>query len=91
VSSNASLGVFTRRIGRWRITFAFGLIHGFVGALREIGLPITAVMTAKIGVDIGQVAVVSIVGAHRPRPDQLTAVDSTKRVRAAARSMCCQG
>jgi len=52
---------------RWRIAFAFGLIHGFgfAGALKEIGLPPNAVATAlasfNIGVEIGQIAIVSIV------------------------------
>src|SRR5215469_16358419 len=52
---------------RWRVTFAFGLIHGFgfAGALKEVGLPPNAVSIAlasfNIGVEIGQIAIVSIV------------------------------
>ena len=76
---------FSRNVdGRWRVTFAFGLIHGFgfAGALQEFGLPANAVVPAlaafNIGVEIGQVAIVSIVVpaliAARPavcrRPDQ---------------------
>ncbi|HLG85393.1 MAG TPA: HupE/UreJ family protein [Bradyrhizobium sp.] len=81
---------FTRNIdGRWRITFAFGLIHGFgfAGALREIGLPTNAVVTAlaafNIGVEIGQVAIVSIVVPALIALDRLMAVDRTKPMRAA--------
>jgi hydrogenase/urease accessory protein HupE len=81
---------FTRDIdGRWRITFAFGLIHGFgfAGALREIGLPTNAVVTAlaafNIGVEIGQVAIVSIVVPTLIALDRLMAVDRTKPARAA--------
>jgi hydrogenase/urease accessory protein HupE len=81
---------FTRNIdGRWRITFAFGLVHGFgfAGALREIGLPTNAVATAlaafNIGVEIGQVAIVSIVFPALIVLDRLMAVDRTKPTRAA--------
>ena len=81
---------FTRNIdGRWRVTFAFGLIHGFgfAGALREIGLPTNAVVTAlaafNIGVEIGQVAIVSIVVPALIALDRLMAVDRTKPVRVA--------
>ncbi|WGS18503.1 HupE/UreJ family protein [Bradyrhizobium sp. ISRA463] len=59
---------FSRDIDRrWRVTFAFGLIHGFgvAGALKEIGMPPNAIATAlaafNIGVEIGQIAIVSIV------------------------------
>jgi hydrogenase/urease accessory protein HupE len=51
---------------RWRITFPFGLIHGFgfAGALREIGLPHAQVPVAlvsfNLGVEIGQLGVLSI-------------------------------
>jgi hydrogenase/urease accessory protein HupE len=76
--------------GRWRVTFAFGLIHGFgfAGALREIGLPTNAVPTAlaafNIGVEIGQVAIVSIVIPALILLDRFTAVDRAKPVRAAS-------
>jgi len=52
---------------RWRITFAFGFIHGFgfAGALQEFGLPRSALLPAlasfNIGVEIGQIAIVSLV------------------------------
>ena len=52
---------------RWRITFPFGLIHGFgfAGALREIALPRAqlpiALVSFNVGVEIGQLAVLSIV------------------------------
>jgi len=59
---------FSRNVdGRWRDTFAFGLIHGFgfASALQEFGLPRGAVVPAlaafNIGVEVGQVAIVSIV------------------------------
>jgi hydrogenase/urease accessory protein HupE len=53
--------------GRWRVTFAFGLIHGFgfAGALQEIGLPPNAIVPAlaafNIGVEIGQIAIVAVI------------------------------
>lgn len=52
---------------RWRITFGFGLIHGFgfASALQEFGLPRSALVPAlasfNLGVEIGQIAIVSIV------------------------------
>lgn len=52
---------------RWKITFPFGLVHGFgfAGALREIGLPKASIPTAlvafNIGVESGQLAVLAIV------------------------------
>jgi len=52
---------------RWRITFPFGLIHGFgfAGALREIALsraqlPV-ALVSFNLGVEFGQLAVLSLV------------------------------
>ena len=81
---------FTRNIDRrWRVTFAFGLVHGlgFAGALREIGLPTNAVAAAlaafNIGVEIGQVAIVAIVVPALIALDRLMAVDRTKPARAA--------
>jgi hypothetical protein len=53
--------------GRWPMTFAFGLVHGFgfAGALAEIGLPRASVPAAllafNVGVEIGQIAVVALV------------------------------
>jgi hydrogenase/urease accessory protein HupE len=52
---------------KWRITFCFGFIHGFgfANALQEFGLPRTALVPAlasfNIGVEIGQIAIVSLV------------------------------
>src|SRR5258708_27457845 len=46
---------FTSNIDdRWRVTFAFGLIHGFgfAGALREIGLPTNAIAPALSALNI---------------------------------------
>jgi len=51
---------------RWRITFPFGLIHGFgfAGALREIALPRAqipiALVSFNLGVEVGQFAVLAI-------------------------------
>jgi hydrogenase/urease accessory protein HupE len=51
---------------RWRITFPFGLIHGFgfAGALREIALPRASIPTAlvsfNLGVEAGQLAVLAV-------------------------------
>jgi hydrogenase/urease accessory protein HupE len=82
---------FSRDIdGRWKVTFAFGLIHGFgfASALQEFGLPAHAVVPAlaafNIGVEIGQVAIVSIVAPVLDVFDRLFAADRTKPVRAAA-------
>lgn len=53
--------------GRWRITFLFGLVHGFgfAGVLREYGLPEDALVPAlaafNAGVELGQLAIVSVV------------------------------
>jgi hypothetical protein len=59
---------FSRNVdGRWRVTFVFGLIHGFgfASALQEIGLPANAVVPAlaafNVGVEIGQVMIVGLV------------------------------
>ena len=51
--------------GRWRITFVFGLVHGFgfAGALREIAVPRADVPVAlfafNLGVELGQLAVLA--------------------------------
>jgi hypothetical protein len=51
---------------RWRITFPFGLLHGFgfAGALREISLPQgqvpIALVAFNLGVEVGQLAVLSV-------------------------------
>ncbi|HJS87303.1 MAG TPA: HupE/UreJ family protein [Acetobacteraceae bacterium] len=64
----AAENFLSRRVdGRWRDTFCFGLIHGFgfASALQEFGLPRSAVVPAlasfNIGVEIGQIAIVSLV------------------------------
>lgn len=52
---------------RWRITFPFGLVHGFgfAGALQEIALPRDRVPAAlllfNLGVEAGQLAVLAVV------------------------------
>jgi hydrogenase/urease accessory protein HupE len=81
---------FSRDIDRrWRVTFAFGLIHGFgfASALQEVGLPAHAVATAlaafNVGVEIGQVAIVSIVVPALIALDGLIATDGAKPARAA--------
>lgn len=81
---------FSRHIdGRWRVTFAFGLIHGFgfASALQEFGLPANAVVPAlasfNIGVEIGQVAIVSIVVPALIAVDRMLTADRVKPVRAA--------
>jgi hypothetical protein len=82
---------FSRNIdGRWRVAFAFGLIHGFgfASALQEMGLPANAVLPAlaafNIGVEIGQLAIVSIVVPALILLDRLFAADRTKPLRPAA-------
>lgn len=53
----------------WMVAFLFGLLHGFgfAGALREIGLPEsdvpTALLTFNLGVEAGQLVIVSLVVA----------------------------
>ena len=52
---------------RWRDAFGFGLIHGFgfASALQEFGLPRSALAPAlasfNLGVEIGQIAIVSLI------------------------------
>jgi hydrogenase/urease accessory protein HupE len=52
--------------GRWRITFPFGLVHGFgfASALRDVALPRSQIPTAlfgfNLGVELGQLAVVAV-------------------------------
>jgi hydrogenase/urease accessory protein HupE len=52
--------------GRWRITFAFGLVHGFgfAGALREIAVARPQIPAAllgfNLGVELGQLAVLAL-------------------------------
>jgi hydrogenase/urease accessory protein HupE len=51
----------------WVVAFAFGLLHGlgFASALREVGLPDSAIPTAllffNLGVELGQLAFVGVV------------------------------
>jgi hypothetical protein len=53
--------------GRWRVTFPFGLIHGFgfAGALREVALPHADVPIAlfafNLGVEVGQMAALAVI------------------------------
>jgi len=82
---------FSRDIDRrWRVAFVFGLIHGFgfAGALRDVGLPPNAVATAlaafNVGVEIGQVAIVSIVVPMLIALDRLMTPDRAKPLRAAS-------
>jgi hydrogenase/urease accessory protein HupE len=63
----AAENFFSRNVdGRWPVTFAFGLVHGFgfASALSEIGLPVNALVPAlaafNIGVEIGQVIIVAL-------------------------------
>jgi hypothetical protein len=52
---------------RWRITFAFGLVHGFgfASALQALKLPRSALVAGlvsfNLGVEVGQVAIVALV------------------------------
>ena len=52
---------------RWLVVFAFGLVHGlgFSSVLREIGLPrrglVLSLLSFNVGVEVGQLAVVSLV------------------------------
>lgn len=52
--------------GRWRITFPFGLLHGFgfAAALREVSMPRSelpmALLSFNLGVEAGQLGVIAI-------------------------------
>ena len=56
-----------RAVERYRITFLFGLVHGFgfASVLREIGLPdkglLLSLVSFNVGVEMGQLAVVASV------------------------------
>lgn len=58
--------VFDRVRGRWRITFTFGLMHGFgfASVLREMHLPraglIASLLAFNLGVEAGQLAIVLV-------------------------------
>jgi hypothetical protein len=60
--------IATSRLHAWRpfVVFGFGLLHGmgFAGVLEEIGLPreqaLTGLITFNVGVELGQLAVISI-------------------------------
>ncbi|MDA2930147.1 HupE/UreJ family protein [Acidobacteria bacterium AH-259-O06] len=59
--------IFVREInGRWKITFFFGLIHGFgfSNILREMQLPtkglLTSLFSFNAGVEIGQVVIITL-------------------------------
>jgi hypothetical protein len=63
----AAENFFVRDVGRrWRVTFVFGLVHGFgfASVLREYGLPQEALVPAlaafNVGVEIGQLAIVAV-------------------------------
>jgi hypothetical protein len=51
---------------RWRITFAFGLVHGFgfAAVLRELGLPsqglVRSLLGFNLGVELGQLAIAAV-------------------------------
>ena len=53
--------------GRWRLTFPFGLVHGFgfAAALRDVALPrgerIGALLAFNVGVEAGQLMVLAVV------------------------------
>jgi hypothetical protein len=50
--------------GRWLLTFAFGLVHGFgfAGVLAEMGLPargvVSSLLAFNVGVEAGQAVIV---------------------------------
>jgi HupE / UreJ protein len=65
-TKDASARVATALQHRWRITFAFGLVHGFgfAAALQELKLPRSALVAGlvsfNLGVEVGQVAIVAL-------------------------------
>lgn len=87
----AAENFFSRDLDRrWRVTFIFGLIHGFgfASALKEIGVPSHAVVPAlaafNIGVEIGQVAIVATVIPVLIALERLVAIDRAKPARPTA-------
>jgi hypothetical protein len=60
--------VFMSRLRPWRVAlvFGFGLLHGmgFAGALKELGLPrselLTALVSFNLGVEAGQLTVIGL-------------------------------
>jgi hypothetical protein len=60
--------IMTKELHAWRpfVVFGFGLLHGmgFAGVLEEIGMPrsefLTALITFNVGVELGQLAVISL-------------------------------
>src|SRR5262249_42499370 len=80
---------------RWRATFVLGLVHGFgfAGALREYGLPDSAVIPAlagfNIGVEIGQVAIVSLISPLLLLSDRIGVAAGGKRERHASLVYAC--
>lgn len=66
---------------RWRVSFAFGLVHGFgfAGVLQDYGLPEDALVPAlaafNAGVEVGQLAIVTVVLAA------LLGIDRAQRAR----------
>jgi hypothetical protein len=52
--------------GRWKLTFLFGLIHGFgfAGVLKELELPsqsfIRSLLAFNLGVEVGQLSIVAL-------------------------------
>ena len=54
------------QLHRWRLTFAFGLVHGFGFAtvLRELGLPaeglVRSLLAFNLGVELGQLAIAAV-------------------------------
>ena len=52
--------------GRWKLTFLFGLVHGFgfAGVLRDLSLPtdgfVRALLAFNLGVEAGQLAIVAV-------------------------------
>jgi hypothetical protein len=61
---NNLLGV--NSLKRWRLAFAFGLVHGFgfASVLLDLGLPASALVAAlggfNVGVELGQLAIVGV-------------------------------
>ena len=92
----AAENFFVRDISkRWRATFVLGLVHGFgfAGALREYGLPDRALVPAlaafNIGVEIGQVAIVSLIFPLLLLSDRIGVAAGGKRERHASLVYAC--
>ena len=84
----------TDTAGRWRTTFAFGLVHGFgfAGVLRDLGLPtdgfVRTLVAFNLGVEAGQLAIVAALAWPAVRLGRWRYGLAAKRAISAAIGVC---